>query len=123
MVCDASTLLIPLMVGSIAGALLTLSGGNFLVEYIKEMIEDYLKKPLDNLVPISGFCLVIKKMTLVSALIFLFSEIFIVGYIAFEYESMIYLSYCFFFAAIIIILVNIIFIIPLIPALAKLKIS
>jgi len=106
---EISDLLLPLMVGSITAAGLTLTGGNFFKEYVKEHAEYKLKAPLNNLVPIAPLLLRVKRQFIAVALVFLFSEVLLVGYIAFNCADMVYASYLFFFAAILILLYSIIF--------------
>jgi hypothetical protein len=104
---EADNLLLPLMVGSITAAGLTLAGGKFLVEYVEEHIENSVKALHDNLVPIHLLLLRLKKLTMATVLVFLFSEVLLIGYIAFSHKEVVYASYTFFFAAILLLFYSI----------------
>ena len=106
---EAYRLLLPLMVGSITAATLTLSGGVTLEKYMGEYVENTLKTPLNGLVPSPRLPFNVKKLALVAVSVFLLSEILLVGYIAFDCESMVYASYVFFFTGVLMLLSIIIY--------------
>jgi hypothetical protein len=82
---------------------LTLAGVKFLVEYVEEHTENSLKALQDTFVPIHLLVLRLKKLTIATVLVFLFSEVLLIGYIAFTLDKMVYASYTFFFAAILLL--------------------
>ena len=86
---EISKLLLPLMVGSITGAGLTLTGGSFLEEYAKERVEHVLGMPINDIMSIPPFLLSVKRRTLATVIIFLLSEVLLVGYVAFDCPNMV----------------------------------
>jgi len=105
----ADRLFLPLMVGSITGAGLTLTGGSFLEEYAKERVEHVLGRPINDLMPIPHLLLSVKRRTLATVIIFLLSEVLLVGYVAFDCPNMVWVSYIFFFAGVLLLLFAIIY--------------
>lgn len=88
-----------LLVGSIAGAGLTLSGGNFLTSCISVRMKIFLQEPLGNIISIEYLLLPLMKLILMTIILFLISELVLIGYIIVGSELFVYISYISFMTA------------------------
>jgi hypothetical protein len=101
---NITDILVPLMIGNIAGAGLTLAGGTFLENCVIENLKKILKEPF-FLISVSAdlFIHAFKKLILIVVLIFLFAEVLLIGYVVFNQIFTIWISYCFFLTGILIL--------------------
>ena len=104
----AEILLLPLMVGSITAATLTLNSYNTLEKYAREGAETS-QEMLLNLVSLQHFHFNVKRLTFATVIVFLLSEVTLVGHIAFNHSYAVGVSYVFFFTGVLLILYTIIY--------------
>jgi len=94
MIYPSENLLAPLMVVSIGGAGLTLAGGNFLRDCVRQYIENkILKLPYEDILPLDQLLFPLTSIILATVLLFLFSGLSLIGYIILDFKIAIYISY------------------------------